>query len=45
MASLAAAGETPLVIGEITPPSGERSTAKGKGEAWAVAYEGALKFG
>jgi len=37
-------GEAPVVIGEITPPAGERSTAKGKGEAWAVTYEGALKF-
>ncbi|MCC7253390.1 phosphoribosylformylglycinamidine cyclo-ligase [Hyphomicrobium sp.] len=38
-------GEAPVVIGEITPPSGERSSAKGKGDAWAVTYEGALKFG
>jgi phosphoribosylformylglycinamidine cyclo-ligase len=38
-------GEAPVIIGEITPPGGERSSAKGKGEAWAVAYEGALKFG
>jgi phosphoribosylformylglycinamidine cyclo-ligase len=38
-------GEAPVVIGEITPPGGEKSTAKGKGEAWAVAYEGTLKFG
>jgi len=45
MASLAAAGEVPVVIGEITPPGGEKSSAKGKGEAWAVTYEGALKFG
>jgi phosphoribosylformylglycinamidine cyclo-ligase len=45
LASLAAAGESPVVIGEITPPAGERSTAKGKGEAWAVTYEGTLKFG
>jgi phosphoribosylformylglycinamidine cyclo-ligase len=38
-------GEAPVVIGEITPPGGEKSTAKGKGEAWAVAYEGTLKLG
>jgi phosphoribosylformylglycinamidine cyclo-ligase len=44
MASLAAAGETPVVIGEITPPAGARSSAKGKGDAWAVTYEGKLKF-
>jgi len=37
-------GEAPVVIGEITPPSGEKSAAKGKGEAWAVSYEGKLKF-
>ena len=45
MASLAAAGEAPVAIGEITPPAGERSAAKGKGDAWAVTYEGTLKFG
>ena len=44
IASLTAAGEAPVVIGEITPPTGEKSSAKGKGEAWAVTYEGALKF-
>jgi phosphoribosylformylglycinamidine cyclo-ligase len=43
--SLEAAGERPVVIGEITAPTGEKSTAKGKGEAWAVTYEGTLKFG
>jgi len=37
-------GEQPVIIGEITPPSGERSSAKGKGDAWAVTYEGALKY-
>jgi phosphoribosylformylglycinamidine cyclo-ligase len=37
-------GEAPVVIGEITPPSGEKSSAKGKGDAWAVTYEGTLKF-
>ena len=44
MASLAAAGEQPVLIGEITPPAGERSAAKGKGDAWAVTYEGTLRF-
>ena len=38
-------GEQPFLIGEITPPAGERSAAKGKGGAWAVAYEGTLKLG
>ena len=38
-------GEQPVIIGEVTPPGGEKSSAKGKGEAWAVAYEGSLKFG
>ena len=37
-------GEQPVIIGEIVPPTGERSSAKGKGEAWAVSYEGKLKF-
>ena len=38
-------GEAPCVIGEIVEPRGEKSSAKGKGEAWAVAYEGKLKLG
>ncbi len=38
-------GEAPVIIGEVTPPGSEKSAAKGKGEAWAVAYEGTLKFG
>jgi len=37
-------GEAPHVIGEIAAPTGARSAAKGKGEAWAVAYSGALKY-
>lgn len=45
MASLTRNGESPVVIGAITPPAGERSAAKGKGEAWAVTYEGALNYG
>ena len=43
VSALGQAGESPLVIGEIVPPTGERSAAKGKGEAWAVAYEGRLR--
>ncbi len=42
LAALRAAGESPLIIGEIIPPGGARSEAKGKGEAWAVAYAGSL---
>ncbi len=44
LAALQAAGEAPVVIGEVTPPGGARSSAKGKGDAWAVAYHGALKL-
>ena len=42
MSALKAAGEAPIVIGEIVPPAGVRSDAKGKGEAWAVQYQGRL---
>ncbi|MGE5267995.1 MAG: phosphoribosylformylglycinamidine cyclo-ligase [Deltaproteobacteria bacterium] len=42
--ALTAAGEAPIVLGEIIPPTGEKSDAKGKGEAWAVKYEGRLKY-
>ncbi|PPD27796.1 MAG: phosphoribosylformylglycinamidine cyclo-ligase [Hyphomicrobium sp.] len=42
MAALRAAGEAPVVIGAITPGGGERTNAKGKGQAWAVAYRGQL---
>ena len=45
LAALKVAGEAPVVIGEVTPPGGERSSAKGKGDAWAVAYSGALRLG
>lgn len=38
-------GEAPYLIGEIIAPTGEKSSAKGKGEAWAVSYEGTLKLG
>jgi phosphoribosylformylglycinamidine cyclo-ligase len=43
LAALAATGETARVIGEIREGSGARSSAKGKGETWAVAYNGKLK--
>ena len=42
--ALTAAGEEPVILGEIIPPTGEKSDAKGKGEAWAVKYEGRLKY-
>jgi phosphoribosylformylglycinamidine cyclo-ligase len=38
------AGEAPLRLGEIVAPTGERSSAKGKGEAWAVSYAGGLRY-
>lgn len=44
MSALADAGEAPVVIGTIIPPTGERSDAKGKGDAWAVHYTGALEL-
>ena len=31
-------------MGDVIPPTGEKSEAKGKGEAWAVKYEGKLSF-
>ncbi len=37
-------GEAPYVIGEIGAPAGAKTTAKGKGETWAVTYSGALKY-
>ncbi len=42
--TLTEAGEAPVILGEIIPPTGEKSDAKGKGEAWAVKYEGRLKY-
>lgn len=42
VSALQEAGEAPHIIGEIIPPGGERSSAKGKGSAWAVRYEGRL---
>jgi phosphoribosylformylglycinamidine cyclo-ligase len=44
LAALRSAGEAPLIVGAITPAGGERSEAKGKGEAWAVAYSGSLRY-
>lgn len=43
LAALHGAGEDARVIGEITPAGGERSSAKGKGDAWAVRYSGRLQ--
>lgn len=44
MAALEAAGEAPVVIGDVIAPTGEKSDAKGKGEANAVKFEGKLKL-
>jgi phosphoribosylformylglycinamidine cyclo-ligase len=44
MQALTEAGEAPVAIGEIIAPTGERSDAKGKGETWAVKYEGRLRY-
>ena len=44
LAALTAAGESPHVIGVIEPGRGVKSSAKGKGEAEAVRYSGALAF-
>lgn len=43
MAALKAAGESPVVLGGIEPGRGNKSQAKGKGEAEAVRYSAALK--
>lgn len=42
IAALKAAGEAPVVIGAVILPTGEKSSAKGKGETNAVKFEGAL---
>jgi phosphoribosylformylglycinamidine cyclo-ligase len=42
--ALKAAGEDAIVIGDVVPPDGQKSQAKGKGEAWAVKYDGRLAF-
>jgi phosphoribosylformylglycinamidine cyclo-ligase len=44
LATLLAAGEAPVRIGEIEPGRGVKSPAKGKGEAEAVRYSGTLEF-
>jgi phosphoribosylformylglycinamidine cyclo-ligase len=43
-AALKSAGETPVVLGEVEPGRGMKSSAKGKGEAEAVRYSGSLGF-
>jgi phosphoribosylformylglycinamidine cyclo-ligase len=45
VAALEAAGEDPVIIGAVVPPTGVKSEAKGKGEAWAVRYLGTLGLG
>ena len=45
MAALLAAGEKPILLGSIEPGRGIKSSAKGKGEAEAVRYSGALAIG
>jgi phosphoribosylformylglycinamidine cyclo-ligase len=42
IAALKDAGEQPVIIGDVIPPTGEKSEAKGKGEANAVKFEGKL---
>ncbi|MGD9783043.1 MAG: phosphoribosylformylglycinamidine cyclo-ligase [Hyphomicrobiaceae bacterium] len=42
LAALRDAGEAPSHIGEIIPPTGVKSEAKGKGETEAVVYRGSL---
>lgn len=44
LSTLREAGEAAFVIGEIVPPSGDKSEAKGQGEAWAVSYSGGLRY-
>ena len=44
IAALKLAGEAPVIVGDVIPPTGEKSEAKGKGEAWAVKYTGKLRF-
>jgi len=41
---LRTAGEAPILIGDIEPGRGVKSSAKGKGEAEAVHYSGELDF-
>jgi phosphoribosylformylglycinamidine cyclo-ligase len=44
MAALTAAGEHPVVIGHIAAGTGNKSAAKGKGDAEAVVYAGKLRL-
>ena len=44
LAALKAAGEAPVVIGDVIAPWGQKSDAKGKGEANAVKFEGDLSL-
>src|SRR5262245_7198131 len=44
MASLAAAGETPVLIGSLESGRGVKAPAKGKAEAEAVRYSGRLRW-
>jgi phosphoribosylformylglycinamidine cyclo-ligase len=43
MAALAAAGESPRLIGSLEPGGGVKAPAKGKGDAEAVRYSGRLR--
>ena len=44
ISALEAAGERPVVFGAVEAGRGIKSSAKGKGEAEAVRYSGALLF-
>lgn len=44
LAALNEAGVHASIIGDVIPPTGEKSSAKGKGEAWAVKFEGRLNL-
>jgi phosphoribosylformylglycinamidine cyclo-ligase len=44
IAALKEAGEAPIIIGDVIAPTGEKSDAKGKGEANAVKFDGKLKL-
>jgi phosphoribosylformylglycinamidine cyclo-ligase len=44
LTALKEAGEAPVIIGDVIAPTGEKSDAKGKGEANAVKFEGRLKL-
>ena len=44
MLALAEAGEAPRIIGDIIPPTGVKSHAKGKGVSEAVRFDGQLSY-